>query len=62
MKAPSKDITGSLRGQRIPGRSPETIETSAVKGKPSMTVPARAVSKTSPPRVMSGAPRTMSSR
>jgi len=39
MKAPSKDITGSLRGQRIPGRSPETIETSAVKGKPSMTVP-----------------------
>lgn len=39
MKAVSKDITASLRGQTSPGRGPEMIETSTVKSKPSMTVP-----------------------
>ncbi len=40
MKAPSKNITQSLRGQRIPARGEEAVEvTGMVQGKPSMTVP-----------------------
>lgn len=40
MKSPSKNITASLRSQRIPARGPETVEVSGmVRGKPSMIVP-----------------------
>lgn len=40
MKAPSRNVTKSLRSQRIPARGPEPVEVSAqVRGKPSMIVP-----------------------
>jgi hypothetical protein len=40
MKAPSRNITASLKSQRIPARGPLQVEVSEqVRGGPSMTVP-----------------------
>lgn len=39
MKAPSKDISASLRGQKPGGRSSESVEVSGVQAGESMTVP-----------------------
>lgn len=39
MKAPSKNISASLRGQNPVARAPETVEVSAQKAGVSMTTP-----------------------
>jgi len=39
MKAPSKNISRSLDGQRIPARSAPPIRTNRLGGTPTMTVP-----------------------
>lgn len=39
MKAPSKNVSASLRGQRIAGRGQESISVTKQSGRPSMTVP-----------------------
>lgn len=50
MKTPSKDIAGSLRGQRAPGRGPEVVDVQKVKPtNPSMVVPGEGRGGTKPP-------------
>lgn len=39
MKAPSKNVSKSLRGQNSPGRGPEQVQVDQGMSKPSMTVP-----------------------
>ena len=40
MKAPSKNMSTSLRGQRAPGRTPSSVEVSALRPfSPSMIAP-----------------------
>lgn len=39
MKAPSKNISASLKGQRAGGRGPEPVNVSGTKSGVSMTVP-----------------------
>jgi hypothetical protein len=39
VKAPSKNISTSLKNQRIKARAPETVEVSVMGGRPTMTVP-----------------------
>lgn len=39
MKAVSKNVSASLRGQKPGGRGPETVEVSGTKSGVSMTVP-----------------------
>ena len=38
-KAPSKNVSASLRGQRVPGRAPLQVSTSEMKRGVTMTVP-----------------------
>jgi hypothetical protein len=39
LKAPSKNVAGSLRKQRAPGRTAEPITVTTVSKKPTLTVP-----------------------
>ncbi len=48
MKAPSRNISASLRGQRSQGRGEEQISVGAMGGMPSMVVPGEGKVETPP--------------
>jgi hypothetical protein len=48
MKSPSKNITGSLKGQKPGGRGAEPVEVSRLKSGVSMTVPGTGDVETAP--------------
>jgi hypothetical protein len=48
MKAPSRNISTSLKGQKITARAPEGVEVSGMGGRETMTVPGEGSVSTPP--------------